>query len=219
MFMEILHHHALIPVLAGIAFIILLLMARFAKGSTRSAGFLFGGVLGLLIAIGFVPGFERIEYGVLNLNGGKLFLALSMALILPAPLKWGQASWLWLVAAWSSVPLLGWWLGLLHWQPAFGLSLLWFALNNLVTVVAEDFYFRRFAQDHLQGMGVVLEVLATGALFGLAHWARGPMYALLAGIAGCAYAATYRSSGNSVWAVSAVHWSLNLWLHALFSPR
>lgn len=208
--MEVLRHPLFIPIVVSCIFVLLVLVARLGAGSTRAAGFMFGGVLGLAIAIGLVPGIGRIEYGHVNINGGKLLVFLTLALFLPSPWKWTKAAWAWFAASLAGLPLLGWQLGLLHWQPALSMAVFWFAVNNLVTVLAEDFFFRRFVQDHLSGLGMALEILATGVLFGLAHYKGGQLYALLAGVAGCCYAAMYRASGNSVWAVSVLHWWVNL---------
>lgn len=209
-------HSPLVPLICGIAFILFLLMARFGSGGTRTLGFVLAGGLGLAIGFGLIPGFGRVVYGHINLNGGKLLIALGLIVLLPAPLRWTRACWGWLLAALIGLPLLFWYLGLGHLHPAVHMSLLWFALNNLVTVLAEDFYFRRFVQDHLKGLGTPLEVLLTGVLFGLVHLPGGHMFALVAGVAGVIYSATYRASGDSVWATSGVHWSVNITRAVLF---
>ncbi|WP_338847993.1 CPBP family intramembrane glutamic endopeptidase [Massilia sp. W12] len=215
--MEVLRHPLFIPIVVSCIFVLLVLVARLGQGSTRAAGYLFGGLLGLALALGVIPGVGRWQYEGLNLNLGKVLVFFTLALILPSPVKWSKAAWAWLCAGLAGLPLLGWQMGLLHWQPAVSAALLWFALNNLFSVLAEDFFFRRFVQDHLSGLGVVLEILVTGALFGLAHWSSGQTYAFLAGIAGCCYAAMYRASGDSVWAVSALHWLVNLTGAVLFA--
>lgn len=213
--MNLLHAH-LIPLIASIAFILFVMMASFGKGATRTLGFILGGALGLAIGIGLIHGFGRLVYGHVNVNGGKLLIAITLALFLPSPLRWSRACWAWLLLALVALPLLFWWLDLGHLHPAVHISLLWFALNNLVTVVAEDFYFRRFLQDHLKGLGTPIEVLLTGAVFGLAHLHSGHLFALVAFAAGVIYSATYRASGDSVWAVSGVHWSVNITRALLF---
>ena len=207
---------SLVPLICGCAFILFLLMARFGRGSTRTFGFVLAGALGLAIGFGLIPGFGRVVYGHFNVNGGKLLIALGLILLLPSPVRWNRACWGWLLAALSILPLLFWYLGLGRLHPALQLGLIWFALNNLVTVLAEDFYFRRFVQDHLKGLGTPLEVLLTGVLFGLVHLPSGPMFALVAGVAGVIYSATYRASGNSVWATCAVHWAVNITRVVLF---
>ncbi len=201
------HHLALI---SSVVFIIFVMMASFGKGSTRTLGFILAGVLGLVMSIGLIKGFERIVYGPLNINSAKLVIALGLAILLPAPLRWTRTASGWLLAGLIVVPVLAIVLEVKHFHPALKVALLWFALNNIVTVVAEDFYFRRFVQDHLKGMGTPIEVLVTGALFGLAHFKAGHMFMLLAAVAGVIYSATYRSTGNSVWAVSVVQLSVNV---------
>lgn len=202
-----LHHLALI---SSVAFILFVLMARFGSGSTRTLGFILAGVLGLVMSIGLIKGFERIIYGPLNINSAKLVIGLGLAALLPAPLRWNRACSAWLAAGLIVLPLLAWWLGVKRFHPTLQVAVFWFALNNYFTVLAEDFYFRRFVQDHLQGLGTPIEVLITAALFALAHFKLGTMFMLVAFVAGIIYSATYRNSGNSVWAVTGVHLSVNV---------
>ncbi len=206
----------LIPILATAALVAFLLLARLGKGNARILGFVFAGALALAIAFGLIHGFGRVTYGHININGGKLVIACALAVLLPSPLRWSPACWLTLVVAITVLPLLAWWLGFAHFHPNLQMALLWFALSNFPTVVAEDFFFRRFVQDHLKGLGAPLEILLTAALFGLVHLPSGQLFAFLAFIAGLFYSATYRLAKDSVWAVCWVHSSVNLTRAVLF---
>jgi membrane protease YdiL (CAAX protease family) len=205
-----------LAIISSVAFILFLLMASFGKGSTRTLGFILAGALGLAIGFGLIKGFGRVIYGPLNVNGGKLLIGACLALLLPSALRWNKACWLWWGLALTLLPLAAWYFGLARLHPQVSMAVLWFAVNNLVTCIAEDFYFRRFVQDHLKGLGTPFEVLLTAALFGLVHLPGGHLFALLAFAAGIAYSATYRASGNSVWAVTGVHWSVNIARAVLF---
>ncbi len=206
----------LLAIISSVAFILFVLMASFGKGSTRTVGFILAGLLGLAIGFGLIKGFGRVIYGPLNVNGGKLLIAVTLALLMPSGLRWSRAATAWWLVAITVLPLLAWYFNLARLHPGVSMAIVWFAVNNLVTCLAEDFYFRRFVQDHLKGLGTPLEVLVTAALFGLAHLPGGTMPALLAFGAGLCYSATYRASGNSVWAVTGVHWSVNIVRAVLF---
>jgi uncharacterized protein len=207
-------HH--LPLISSVVFIIFVMMARFGKGGSRTLGYILAGVLGLVMSIGIIKGFDRLVYGHLNINSAKLVIALGLAILLPAPLRWTRSASGWLLAGLIALPVMAILLDVKHFNPTLKLAILWFALNNVITVLAEDFYFRRFVQDHLKGLGTPIEVLLTGALFGLVHFKGGPMFMLVAAVAGVIYSATYRSSGNSVWAVSVVHLSVNVLGYVLF---
>ncbi|WP_374349669.1 lysostaphin resistance A-like protein [Chitinimonas sp.] len=197
-------------------FIVSLLLARFGQRRAKAAGFVLAGVLGLAIGFGLIKGFGRISAGPLSLNADKLFIGISLALILPSPWRWNRACWAWLGLALGSLPLLAWLSGFVHWQPALSWPVLWFIVGNLPSCIAEDFFFRRFVQDHLHRLGKVGEILLTATLFGLAHLGGGPLFAMLALLAGVYYSAVYRASGNSVWAVTGVHWLVNIARFVLF---
>ena len=86
--------------------------------------------------------------------------------------------------------------------------------NLFFTCVAEEAFFRGFLQRELGralvgfGGGQPLAVGGSAALFGLAHWAGGWSYVLLAALAGLGYALAFRASGRIEMAILA-HFGLN----------
>lgn len=111
--------------------------------------------------------------------------------------------------------------GFVRWQPAWPQFAVLFLLNNLLfTSLAEEAFFRGFIQkslhEHWQhfswGAGGALAVAAL--LFGLAHYAGGPVYMALATLAGGFYGWSYQRTGSIEMAIFS-HWLLNA-CHFLF---
>ncbi|MFJ3057293.1 lysostaphin resistance A-like protein [Herbaspirillum sp. NPDC087042] len=102
--------------------------------------------------------------------------------------------------------------------PAFTPAFL--AINLLLTVVAEEAFFRGVIQHQLTRLlasvpgGALLSILVSALLFGAAHLGGGLPYAALAGVAGLGYALVFHRSGRIEGAI-AVHFGLNA-LHFLF---
>ena len=94
------------------------------------------------------------------------------------------------------------------------------AINLLLTVVAEEAFFRGVIQHQLTRLlarvpgGALLSILVSALLFGAAHLGGGLPYAALAGVAGLGYALVFHRSGRIEGAI-AVHFGLNA-LHFLF---
>lgn len=94
---------------------------------------------------------------------------------------------------------------------------LWvFALNNLLfTCVAEEALFRGYIQKLLtQRFNHWIGITIASILFGLAHFAGGPLFILIAGCAGVLYGLTYYWTGRLSMAIS-VHFGFNL-IHLIF---
>ena len=97
------------------------------------------------------------------------------------------------------------------WTPFFWL---WALTDLFFTCLAEEAFFRGFLQRELGrtlagvGGGQLLAVGGSAALFGLAHWAGGWSYVLLAALAGLGYALAFRASGRIEMAILA-HFGLN----------
>ncbi|WDE01545.1 CPBP family intramembrane glutamic endopeptidase [Thalassomonas actiniarum] len=99
-----------------------------------------------------------------------------------------------------------------------------FVINNLLfTCVAEEAFFRGFVQQKIMekfSLRFSPKQAATGAviiasvLFGLAHFAGGASYVLVATLAGVLYGFTYLYTGRLTMAI-AVHFLVNM-LHLLF---
>lgn len=93
-----------------------------------------------------------------------------------------------------------------------------FALNNLLlTCVAEEVFFRRFIQQKLsQRFTPVIGLVTASLLFGLAHFAGGISYMLIASIAGFVYGLVYCNTGK-LWLAILAHLLLNMLHLLLFS--
>lgn len=108
--------------------------------------------------------------------------------------------------------------GIVTWQFAVPNYFLLIALSNLInTCVAEELLFRgllfKLAMSKLSGNRSptrAVQVLAiTSVLFGLAHFAGGASYMLVATAAGLLYGTVYLLTGRIVYAVL-THWLLNV---------
>jgi membrane protease YdiL (CAAX protease family) len=86
--------------------------------------------------------------------------------------------------------------------------------NLLFTCVTEEAFFRGFLQERLAARlksiryGTIIAVVCVGILFGIAHFAGGPTYVLLASIAGIGYGWAYAST-QKIEAAILTHISLN----------
>ena len=110
--------------------------------------------------------------------------------------------------------------GALRWDPKLPTETLVFILNNLFMVcIAEEAFFRRYVQGHLQGLfkfraGHLCALLIASALFGLAHFEDGPLMIAFASAAGLFYGLAYLKTGRLEAAVL-THFGFNL-IHFLF---
>ncbi|HCG0992994.1 TPA: CPBP family intramembrane metalloprotease [Pseudomonas aeruginosa] len=126
--------------------------------------------------------------------------------------------WLLLVAAVPALLLLAVGVGLLRPElhaPAW----LWqFILANLFFVsLAEEALFRSYLQQRLgQWLGPWPALALASALFGLAHFAGGPLLMLFAGLAGLIYGLAWLWSGR-LWVATLFHFGLNLTHLLLFT--
>lgn len=91
-----------------------------------------------------------------------------------------------------------------------------FAFNNLLfTCVAEEALFRGYIQNLLtQRFNHWIGISVASILFGLAHFAGGPLFILVAGCAGILYGLTYHWTGRLSLAIG-VHFGFNL-MHLIF---
>ncbi|MDQ4371173.1 CPBP family intramembrane glutamic endopeptidase, partial [Pseudomonas aeruginosa] len=96
---------------------------------------------------------------------------------------------------------------------------LWqFVLANLFFVsLAEEALFRGYLQQRLgQWLGPWPALALASALFGLAHFAGGPLLMLFAGLAGLIYGLAWLWSGR-LWVATLFHFGLNLTHLLLFT--
>ncbi|WP_052097613.1 CPBP family intramembrane glutamic endopeptidase [Achromobacter sp. RTa] len=113
-------------------------------------------------------------------------------------------------------------LGAVDWAPKWpAAGWIWLANNALLVTLAEEALFRGYLQQRLSlqwrdrpwGAWAALAVAAT--LFGLAHYAGGWQWMLLAGVAGAAYGVAYRHGGLA--AAVLAHLGLNAAHFGLFT--
>lgn len=103
-------------------------------------------------------------------------------------------------------------------KPEFSIPswLLLFAFKNLMfTCVAEEALFRGWIQKGMsQRFGWKIGLLVASSLFGIAHFAGGPLLMVFAGLAGLGYGLIYHFTGR-LWAAVLVHFVFNL-VHVIF---
>ncbi|WP_445656506.1 lysostaphin resistance A-like protein [Achromobacter sp. NCFB-sbj8-Ac1-l] len=113
-------------------------------------------------------------------------------------------------------------LGVVGWAPKWPESgWLWLINNALLVTLAEEALFRGYVQQRLaqcwrgQRWGATAAPGVAALLFGLAHYAGGWQWMLLAGIAGVGYGAAYRHGGLA--AAVLAHLGLNAAHYGLFT--
>jgi membrane protease YdiL (CAAX protease family) len=117
-------------------------------------------------------------------------------------------------------------LGYVRFEPKWtSLFWLWAAVNLLSTCLSEEAFFRGFVQRELQSAlrfvrhGHVIALLISATLFGMAHFAGGWRYVLLATLAGAGYGYVYQRTQRIEWAML-THFALNTTHFLLFTyPR
>jgi uncharacterized protein len=121
------------------------------------------------------------------------------------------------------VMLLALGLGYVGWDPKLpDWAPLWLWSMVFLTALPEEALFRGTVQNAFESwMGTrrhatAVAVIAAGVLFGLAHAAGGPLYVLLASVAGIGYGWIYASTRSLAWAIAA-HAGLNTVHFLLFS--
>lgn len=216
------------------------------KGWLRPLATLLFILTSIILACHWLPGFHNILIWnhetvkadsvpfTLFYNVDKPWIGLVILLVCTPLLKssdqWRQAIWRSLLPIAVMLPVVfgvGMLIGFVRWQPAWTELGGWFLLNNLVfTAVAEEAFFRGFIQESLsehlseQGSGFSygkeFALLITAILFGLAHYAGGPVYMMLAALAGLFYGWSYMRSGSIEMAIL-THWFLNAGHFIFFS--
>jgi uncharacterized protein len=115
------------------------------------------------------------------------------------------------------------WLGFLRfdpkWTPFFWI---WAPVNLFMTCLSEEAFFRGFVQQELRTSlsghtrGTAVAVGVSAVTFGLAHFAGGWTYVLLAAAAGLGYAIAYQRTGR-IEASMTAHFTLNATHFLLFT--
>jgi membrane protease YdiL (CAAX protease family) len=167
-------------------------------------------------------GFEKISVGVLILGlivrpSAKQDLTFLTGIKYALPLMLGNIAVLATVAGTVSY---------VNFDPKWPSILgAWFLSNLMFTCMSEEAFFRGLIQGELlqriasEKLRVWAPVLVAGVTFGLAHFAGGMAYVILASIAGIGYGLTYALTRRIEWAIVA-HVVLNTTHLLLFSyPR
>jgi len=100
-------------------------------------------------------------------------------------------------------------------------TLLFFAVNLVLTCVAEEAFFRGLMQEAIYRLGnkpayAYLAIAVSAVLFGLAHLGGGTQYAALATVAGLGYALIYHRTRRLEWVIL-THAGFNLCHFVLFT--
>ncbi|MEM8814357.1 MAG: CPBP family intramembrane glutamic endopeptidase [Pseudomonadota bacterium] len=208
----------------------------------RVGGGTTGALLSIALAMHVVPGFDnwKILDGFAlsdNAQAFSLYLNFDKPLVglfilaLGAPLLRGADAWKTMLREAAPIALTGialvyaagYAFGYATFDPTFSSVFIVWALRNLFfTCVAEEAFFRGFLQYRLEkalasyrwGKPVSLAIAAL--LFGLAHFAGGPGYVVLATIAGLVYGYVFQRTGR-VEASILTHFLLNAGHFLLFT--
>jgi len=225
-------HLELIGILYGVAGLIVAAYGAKAKGIKRFICHVIAVVWALALALHLAPGFnnlqvlDQVQSGAnsstytLYLNLDKPLVFFALLLLVPnllVPKFLGRAKAMTqtqvrtLAALFVGVFLLAFLLGLIQYELSLPNWWLVFAFSNLLlTCVAEEALFRGYIQNLLtRRFHPVIGVGIASVLFGLAHFAGGPVFMLVASLAGLLYGLTYYWSGRLSYAV-AVHFAFNL---------
>lgn len=93
--------------------------------------------------------------------------------------------------------------------PSFAATFL--IINLLFTCVSEEAFFRGFLQERIlraRPTWHAVAIVVSGLLFGLAHWAGGPLYVALASLAGICYSVAY-DRARRIEAAILTHFAVN----------
>jgi uncharacterized protein len=200
-------------------------------------------VLGLLLAMHLAPGFHNFlvldkvvlspgaEPYTLYLNFDKTVVGICLlGLCHPALLsrmtEWRKAMRRGFPLALGNVllvALVALMFGYLTWQPKWtSLFWIWAPVNLFYVCLAEEAFFRGFIQREIAAafkgtrFGAVVAVSVSAVLFGLAHFAGGVTYVVLATIAGFGYAIVYQRT-KSIEMSMLAHFALNTAHFILFT--
>ncbi|MEN4922912.1 CPBP family intramembrane glutamic endopeptidase [Achromobacter spanius] len=203
---------------------LLALAAALVRGRAHSLGSAAGHALFLVLAallfLHLLPGFHNplviapapmspgaVPFGM-YLNMDKPLVAFWVVLALAPPMAAASAratlsaallAWAAAVAACLGAALA---MGVVEWAPKWPASgWIWLINNALLVTLAEEALFRGYVQQRLsdwwrgRAWGAWAALAVSAALFGLAHYAGGWQWMVLAGLAGAAYGAAYRYGG------------------------
>jgi membrane protease YdiL (CAAX protease family) len=151
------------------------------------------GLAGLLLLGLYAPALARGDEGLRHFTGFAWRVTVLIAVVMALSLAVGYVRW--------EPKLPSWW-------PVWTWSMV------VLTAFAEEMVFRGLLQSWIEtwlggtSRAAVLAVIIAGGLFGLAHAAGGPLYVVLATVAGLGYGWIF-SSTRSIGAAIAAHAGLN----------
>lgn len=220
---------------SGLLFLGLLYLSAYtASKGTRLTLRLISHFIFVLLAVGLashsLPGFNNIELVgsartsvnaipmALYLNFDKIHVGLAIMLYLYKPgirQRFGFWSVPAIVAALAVVQLLTVPFGLMRFDFTLPDWLFLWLLLNIFTCFTEEAFFRGYIQLALQQkFGAIRGLVASSVLFGVAHFAGGPLFMFFAAIAGLGYGLAFTITGRLRYAVI-THLVFNL-LHLIF---
>ena len=189
-------------------------------------------IWGVCLALHQIPGFDNLLVLEKTLTGSdsipftmylnldKPLIAFGLLLLAPAMLwqkTYANRQQLAIIfGLFLTLPFIAWGVGIV--QPEFSLpNWIWvFVINNLIfTCVAEECLFRGYIQRGLcQRFSPTVGITVASLLFGMAHFAGGALFILVATLAGLLYGLTYFWTGKLAFAVL-IHFAFNL-VHLMF---
>ena len=211
-----------------------------ARPAARMAGHALFVVLAVLLFAHLLPGFhnprviapaplsaDAVPFGM-YLNLDKPLVGFWVVLVLAPPMAAAharltlQSAFIACAAAVAACLGLALALGVVAWAPKWPASgWIWLVNNALLVTLAEEALFRGYVQQRLsqwwgnRPWGAWAALAVAAVLFGLAHFAGGWQWMLLAGLAGVAYGAAYQYGGLSAAVIA--HLGLNAAHFGLFT--
>lgn len=208
--------------------------------AARAAGHALFLALAALLFLHLLPGFhnplviapvplsaDAVPFGM-YLNMDKPLVAFWVVLALAPPMTAAnpRATWAAAILACAAAVLVclgcALALGVVGWAPKWPASgWIWLINNALLVTLAEEALFRGYVQQRLsawwshRAWGAWAALAVAAVLFGLAHYAGGWQWMLLAGLAGAAYGAAYKYGGLG--AAVLAHLGLNAAHFGLFT--
>jgi membrane protease YdiL (CAAX protease family) len=198
-------------------------------------------ILGLLLGLHLLPGFSNpiVLHDVVVAPGALPYTQyLNFDKTLGALILLGASGWTpmrpvtewreafrraapWMIATVALAMSAAVAVGFVRFDPRWpSLFLVWAPINLLTTCVSEETFFREFIQKHLRSIAAprsdTSAVIVSGVLFGVAHFAGGWRYVVIATLAGLGYAMVYRRTSRLEMSVLA-HFTVNAVHFVLFT--
>ena len=221
------------PAIAALVVLLAATWLGLAGHNLRQIGLYAGFIATVLLSLHYWPGFDQQQiwaprricpdcapFSLTLYFDQLLIIAVWLPLLIGSLTpKAGMDVWLAFLATLAGSIILAMVTGLIAFDPRLPTTaLLIFAGVNLVTVIAEEILFRGLLQGRiLKPLGGFNAWWLTAVIFGAAHLPfAGPVFAIVAGLAGLGYGYVYWKTGSLIPAIM-LHWLVNLTHFALFS--